>query len=324
MAPPERLGTPKGPWVLVVGMHRSGTSAFTGALGALGLQLPQLADRLAPHANNPDHFESLALLTLDEHLLRSFGGSWDAPPEVPTEWADRDVDRHRDAAVRAARHAFPDPGPVAWKDPRACLLLPFWRQLLPQPVASLLIWRSPMAVARSLKKRNGFSLVHGIALWEHYNLAALRGLQNTDVFVTHYEALLSDRRAVCAGLAGWLDTLPQFGPWHGTWDVESAVSGLSHDLWHQKGEDDESLLLDEHHRLLEILQSLEGSHRPLEVGLLPDPSPWSVGVLDSHGDAQAVAQRRIDAMRSSTSWRLTRPLRMLRNREGEDRGRNQP
>ena len=36
---------PAGPWLLVVGMHRSGTSALTGALGRLGMALPVKADR---------------------------------------------------------------------------------------------------------------------------------------------------------------------------------------------------------------------------------------------------------------------------------------
>ena len=49
--------------------------------------------------------------------------------------------------------AFVDGGPSVWKDPRVCLLLDYWREALTGPLAAVLVWRSPLAVARSLAQR---------------------------------------------------------------------------------------------------------------------------------------------------------------------------
>jgi hypothetical protein len=50
-----------GPWLLVVGMHRSGTSAVTGALGALGLGVVHADDRMDWPESNPEHLESVSV-----------------------------------------------------------------------------------------------------------------------------------------------------------------------------------------------------------------------------------------------------------------------
>jgi hypothetical protein len=41
--------------VLVIGMHRSGTSAVTGSLAAMGLQEPHAADLMVGIPGNPNH-----------------------------------------------------------------------------------------------------------------------------------------------------------------------------------------------------------------------------------------------------------------------------
>jgi hypothetical protein len=51
---------PVGPWIVVVGMHRSGTSVLTGVLGGLGLSLPAPDDQWDPLPSNPEHYESMS------------------------------------------------------------------------------------------------------------------------------------------------------------------------------------------------------------------------------------------------------------------------
>ncbi len=75
---------PAGPWLLVVGMHRSGTSALTGALGELGMAVPAAEDRYeyyGPAKGNPEHWESRAMGLQDDALLERLGCTWDAPPD---------------------------------------------------------------------------------------------------------------------------------------------------------------------------------------------------------------------------------------------------
>src|ERR1700694_845249 len=115
---------PAGPWVVVVGMHRSGTSAITGALGALGLNLVSPEDRMDRHESNPEHWESMSIHFHNEDLLGRLGGSWEAPPDLPLGWEERPEIRLAPNPAPLLAAAYPDIGPLVWKDPRVCLLLP--------------------------------------------------------------------------------------------------------------------------------------------------------------------------------------------------------
>ena len=196
---------PVGPWVLVVGMHRSGTSALTGALGELGAAVPAPGDLVSGRYDNPVHFESAALTALNDDVLRSLHASWSAPVDLAPGWERQTgLDRWRPPAVRAARRAFPGPGPLVWKDPRLCLLLPWWRTVLPSPPVVVLVWRAPAAVARSLGRRQGFAPSLGLALWEHYTRVALAALDGHDAFVVRYEELVAEPVAELGAARAWL------------------------------------------------------------------------------------------------------------------------
>jgi len=329
---------PDGPWILVVGMHRSGTSALTGMLGGLGLGLPQPDDQWDPLPSNPEHFESMSSVLFDDRLLEFLGGSWDGPPDLPAGWEHRlDVQAFDDEARRAARRAFPDGGPVVWKDPRSCLLLPYWRRLIPETWAAVLMWRSPTEVARSLYQRDGLSWAVGTALWEHYNRAALGALEGTQVYVTSYDELLVDPVGLCGALGAWLDSLDALAARRGTWDVEGGTAGVQEALRHQRLEEDEPLL-DSQRDLLERLRQLHGPHQSLPAAGLAPPSPWGSAVLEEHRKAVVLSReveareesrlvsediieqleasaaqsyRTVQAMRTTTSWRLTQPFRSL-------------
>lgn len=272
---------PAGPWVLVVGMHRSGTSAVTGALGRLGLAVPVDMDRWKVTQDNPDHWESAVLGLHDDALLERLGGTWDRPPEPGSWWeSDPDLtgDQYGDPAVPASV-AFPGPGPVVWKDPRVCLLLPYWLPRLPQPVAAVFIWRAPLAVARSLETRDGTHLADGVALWERYNRAGLRGLHGVDTFVTRYESIVADPAGSLGGLADWLGGLPQLAAYARSWDLGAACASISPLMQHQREVDASGILLPEHVSLVGHLESLGGPHRPLTSSLPGGESPWTTALL---------------------------------------------
>ena len=127
------------PWLLVVGMHRSGTSAITGALGALGFNTPHARDRTGfkPESNS-EHWESLSLSAYNEHLLAEMGGSWEAPPDLSSMPQVDEAFFQLDPPLPILNAAYPEPGPRVWKDPRLCLLLPLWRPVLPSPIVAVL------------------------------------------------------------------------------------------------------------------------------------------------------------------------------------------
>ena len=334
---------PAGPWLLVVGMHRSGTSAVTGALGHLGFAVPPQSDRWEPSEDNPEHWESRALGLYCDVLLEQLGGTWDRPPDSGPD-AESDLDLNADQLgdpAEPASDAFPNPGPVVWKDPRVCLLLPYWLAHLPQPVAAVFIWRSPLPVAHSLRARDRTHLADGVALWERYNRSGLAGLVGVDTFVTRYESIVEDPVGRLGDLAGWLAGLPQFAAAAPHWDLAAAAASISPGLLRQQATDTD-LLLPEQQRLIEQLEQLEGPHRPLSSAPSGAESPWTTALLGDRHQLAALSRQRdalrlqwhedqgklavlnaelqttrtdlaemeelFDQMRASTSWRITRPL----------------
>jgi hypothetical protein len=285
---------PVGPWLLVVGMHRSGTSAVTGALGSLGLAVPVPQDRWEPSSHNPDFWESRALGKHGDALLERIGGTWDRPPDPELDWKSDPglgIDELGDPVAAAAK-AFPHPGPIVWKDPRTCLLLPYWLPRIPKPVAAVFIWRSPLAVARSLQARDGMHLADGVALWERYNRSGLAGLAGVDTFVVRYESIVEDPVGKLGELVGWLEELPQFAAHVAHWDLKAAAASVSPELVRQRAPDESEILLLQQNRLLEHLCSLDGAHRPLASRPLVAESPWTTALLgDRHQLAVLSLQR---------------------------------
>jgi hypothetical protein len=343
-----------GPWVVVVGMHRSGTSAVTGAIGALGFNSVSVDDRMSPHDSNPEHWESLSIALHNDAILAHFGGTWDAPPELADGWERGRGLPDRTVASELLAAAYPRPGPSVWKDPRVCLTLPYWRDLLGAPMVAVLVWRAPFAVASSLRRRDGMPLPVGLALWERYNRSAVANLAQTVTFVLDYDVMLEDPQASLSGLTSWLGSVGEFDGMS-PWDDERALSYVDAKLRHepvQPSDGDDRIILDQQRLLHEHLTALAGGHR-----ILPQPnigeSPWTRAILDARGASNLLELRtlerqlehanaerdwyanaleesraRLDILKATTSWRITAPLRSVaarlastRNRRTEGEGR---
>lgn len=181
--------------IVVLGMHRSGTSALAGLLRLMGLWAGEEDDLPPADEHNPaGYWEHRGVWSVDEAILQTLGASW-------SEIADLDLSRlgeeararFRERALEIVRD-LDRHGSWFIKDPRLCLLFPFWREVLERPLC-LLIHREPLPVARSLAARDGFSLVYGIALWERYTremLASTHGVPR--VLISHRE-LMADPAA---------------------------------------------------------------------------------------------------------------------------------
>lgn len=149
------------PAIAVLGMHRSGTSALTGSLAEAGVYLGQVLGQSIPQ-NRKGLQEPASVLFMQEDLLKANGGSWDNPPQE-VKWS-RLHSAVRDLFLESREGC----GPWAFKDPRTLLTLEGWLQVRPD-LALVGIFRDPLAVAHSLKRRNGFSLMKGLYLWQTYN-----------------------------------------------------------------------------------------------------------------------------------------------------------
>ena len=181
--------------VVILGMHRSGTSLLTGTLQEAGLVLGDVVTS-APH-NRKGNREALPIRAVHDDLLQSSGGSWDHPPsQVIWQPSHRAL---RDNIIAGYQHeSF-----WGFKDPRSLFCLEGWLEVLPelQPVA---IFRHPEAVARSLKAREGMDLADGLVLWTLYNQQLLHWMDQLDIPLLHFSP---DLNAFCTDATALIDRL---------------------------------------------------------------------------------------------------------------------
>jgi hypothetical protein len=141
-------------------MHRSGTSCLAGTLEEAGVFLGDVFRKNRHNAKG--NRENQRIIQLHDSMLAEHGGSWHAPP-TETTWSAWHR-QQRDEIIASYRDA-PQWG---FKDPRTLFTLDGWLEALPR-LRLVGIVRNPLAVAESLRARNGFPLEHGLALWTRYN-----------------------------------------------------------------------------------------------------------------------------------------------------------
>ncbi|NNE73031.1 MAG: glycosyltransferase [Acidimicrobiales bacterium] len=270
--------------LFVIGMHRSGTSATTKALAKLPLELPATEHLIGGDKSNPDgHFEVAALTELNEDLLNRAGAAWFAPTKAALASVAELVDptyglEQQALATFSASFESED---WLYKDPRLCLTLPFWRDVIPSAQAAVLVRRSPEDIAYSIRTRNGLALRHGLAVWERYLRSALDGLEGLPTFVVSFEALVD---ATPAKPSPALASLIEFVAEHRTGGLgKKAVKTWAKELQaafkpalrHHAADGPVSveLLSGPQRQLSEKLLSLDGPHDALKVGRLPRETP---------------------------------------------------
>jgi hypothetical protein len=220
--------------ILILGMHRGGTSALARVVNLLGPRIGDTDDLMPAAAENRSGFwEIESLSQFNEELILHLGGRWSGPPVIADDalrrlaagtWGRR--------ASELFSRVLPDDGWV-WKDPRACLLLPFWREVLDVDLIAVHAVRDPTEVAASLLRRNSFLEGYSIALWERYHRAALRGAAGLPSYLVRFDELLAQPADTVGHLRSWLaDSGVALG---GAAAVEAAVASLSasdrhHDL----------------------------------------------------------------------------------------------
>lgn len=189
--------------VLVLGMHRSGTSVATRMTSLLGLPTCDTADLSCDRRGNEGGiWESASLVRFNDRLLAAASAAWWCPPESGHDWSE-ELEAHGEAAREAFRAVHAGPRWI-WKDPRNCLTLPFWLQALAIRPPVILMLRDPLEICASLTARNQFSTRAGLALWERHLRTAIRHLAGLPVLVCRYPDLLADATAWCGRVSEFL------------------------------------------------------------------------------------------------------------------------
>ena len=179
--------------ILVLGMHRSGTSALTRVINLLGASVSH--NMMLPNGANPSgYWESKKLYSFHQELLAELGTCWDDwnAFEVieSSEWT-----MQRAARVHELLHAeLGDTMCFVVKDPRICRFVPLWLKALQmfaaEPLAVIPI-RNPLEVAASLKVRNAFPIAKSCLLWLRHVIDAERATRRIRRSFIRYDDLLS-------------------------------------------------------------------------------------------------------------------------------------
>jgi hypothetical protein len=311
--------------VLVLGMHRSGTSAITGALGLCGGTLP--SDLIPAHKDNmKGFFEGTRIVEFHDKILGAFGSRWDDPLPVRPIWFDSA--EAADASLELANLLSREVGahaPLVIKDPRMCKLLPIWVEalnLLAWTSAAVLPLRHPLEVAASIQRRDALNEHHSLAMWMHHTLLAERATRGMPRAFVLYDELLHDGPGTVERIKEELG-IRGFSA-NNTTQVRQF---LSNDLRHHtfaRGETAEkdlghpcgkvwkairTLIANPRNEAAQLV--LDGAWRELEIAI--EVLGPLVAMLDKDFYPTRAAlersQSELEAVLSSTFWKATQPLR---------------
>lgn len=135
--------------IIVLGMHRSGTSLVAGLLHRLGVFMGSDF----PTDDSPwCHYEDPLFVSLNQQLLSSAGGSWRNPPALESLWRSSHAYNEQIQRLIRDRSTHDHWG---WKDPRTCLTIPIWHHhtTLWSPPKYVMVWRERNHIIASLLQR---------------------------------------------------------------------------------------------------------------------------------------------------------------------------
>jgi hypothetical protein len=193
--PASKTPAPPRTAYLVLGMHRSGTSALANLLALAGADLPRDVMPADVH-NARGYFEPWRIAVFNDRRLAAAGTAWDDPfaglapdPADGTDWLGEARALFRSEFGRRRRPLL--------KDPRVSVLAGLWRQVLDSEGLSARVVipvRHPLAVAGSLASRDGFPARKSVMVWCAYMLAAEAASRDLPRAFVDYDALLEDWR----------------------------------------------------------------------------------------------------------------------------------
>lgn len=315
--------------VLILGMHRSGTSALAGLLSLAGVDF---GERLIPadaSVNAKGFWEHEEIVAVHDRVFATLGLSWQDPRPLPDGWTQHPaLGTYRDELASIVRRDFRGDGVWGLKDPRLCRLLPLWDPIFADlgvaPRVAMIL-RHPLEVAASLQRRDRIDVGRALLLWLRHVGEAARNAAPFPTAILTYQALLDDWKAALERVSErlGLPTAPNAAALEAK-AAEFVEPGLRHHV-----ASDEAAT---RHPLLPLAQSLydanagreqleavwSGIRANVDV-LAPAVAQWSAEVETLSAEINGLRSREsylsseIERVKSTWSWRLTGPLRALRN-----------
>lgn len=189
--------------IVILGMHRSGTSAIAGFLATVGFNVGKT---LLPtnEYNEKGYFESRLIVDAHDRLLESLGHTWHDIRPLPQDWLQHPITADsKKQLTDIFQLEFGGVQPLVMKDPRLCRLLPLWQDIFDSVGVEpcyVMVLRKPEEVAASLWRRDGMPANKAMLLYVAYLLDAERYTRQFKRVVVCYTDLLQDWVAVLAKL----------------------------------------------------------------------------------------------------------------------------
>jgi hypothetical protein len=224
------------PIVVVLGMHRSGTSLCSHILSMLGVDMAD--DVGSGDSNQKGHWERWEIVGLHDEILALFDRGFFTPQHdfpLPTAWWAEPKVRAVQSRIESFLTArMPATGLFGFKDPRTARLLPLWLQIfknLNLAPRFVLCLRAPSQIARSLRQRDGLDLATGEYRALVYVADCFRYIPGRELCIVDYEKWFDNYADNLNGLRDFLDI-----EWdQSETDLAAAVTGIvERDLRHSE------------------------------------------------------------------------------------------
>ncbi|SFQ70617.1 hypothetical protein [Donghicola eburneus] len=196
--------------VVVLPMHRSGSSALSRILSLLGCDLPKTL-MLGNETNPTGHWESVEIRALNDDILASGGSQWQDWQAFSDNWYKTPKPAEfRTRALKVLQDEFGSSSLFVFKDPRVCRIFPFWRDTFAAAKIKpkiILTVRHPQEVAASLERRkdNGIPILLGLLLWLRHMLEAEAETRGMKRAVVSFDRLMQDPLGIAESLQDELD-----------------------------------------------------------------------------------------------------------------------
>jgi len=194
--------------IVVLGMHRSGTSAIARGLLALGVDMGNNLMPALANDNEKGFWEDFDIYTLNMALMGYLGIDWQTLRWI--DWPDIkqcDLDTFKTQAVDIISDKMRNVSIFGMKDPRITVLMPFWKEVfdyLNVAPCYVIAYRNPLSVAKSLGKRNGISLEKSCYLWLQYMIPSILDSFGYPRLVVSYDMLMDQPTDQLHRIAGTL------------------------------------------------------------------------------------------------------------------------
>ena len=188
--------------VVILGMHRSGTSMIGGVLARLGINMGELFRDTRIVSNPLGFYEDINFLNLNKEILNEAGGSWENPPKMELILSQQGkFDDNIQKLINNKTQLW------GWKDPRTSLTIRLFLPYL-QNVYFIVCYREPKAVANSLHKRSGMQYDKAIKLYEIYEREIenfFKDYPNLQKLKLNYKEIISNPRGNVDKIINFLD-----------------------------------------------------------------------------------------------------------------------